>query len=62
MPGILSDEGWENCNGPRTDQRQWSRPAVWYRRRLGPGFVSAGRGLYLKKALPVTLWQLEAIV
>ncbi len=57
--GILTQEDEANCDPRRTDALQWSRPARWYRRRLGRLFVSVGGGLYLKKPISTTVWCLD---
>jgi predicted TPR repeat methyltransferase len=59
--GILTSEDQAQCDPQRTDPQQWARPAQWYRRRLGRRFANAGGGLYLKKPVSVTVWQLDVL-
>jgi 2-polyprenyl-3-methyl-5-hydroxy-6-metoxy-1,4-benzoquinol methylase len=59
--GMITREDLQLCDPRRTDPKQWSRPAMWYRRRLGRRFANVGGGLYLKKPLSVTVWQLDVL-
>ena len=59
--GILTTEDQPRCDPARTDPKQWSRPARWYRHRLGRNFVNIGGGMYLKKPVSVTVWELDAL-
>lgn len=57
--GVLTREDLELCDSERTDSSQIARPLRWYRRRLEPHFLPVGGGLYLKKPVHVTVWNLE---
>ena len=49
-----------NCDPQRTDANVHLRSADWYRRRLRGRFREAGLGFWLRRAAPVTLWELES--
>lgn len=57
--GVLTEEDRAICDEKRTDPAQIARPVAWYRRQLNKHFVSVGGGLFLKRPLPVTVWNLE---
>jgi len=57
--GVLTEEDKAICDPERTDPAQIARPVAWYRRQLKKHFVSVGGGLFLKRPLPVTVWNLE---
>ena len=57
--GALTAEDWQRCDKRRTDRHVHLRQASWYRRRLARNFQSVGGGLFLKKPIDVTLWELD---
>jgi 2-polyprenyl-3-methyl-5-hydroxy-6-metoxy-1,4-benzoquinol methylase len=57
--GALTEEDWERCDKRRTDRHVYLRTARWYRRRLASNFVGVGGGVYLKKPIDITLWELD---
>lgn len=57
--GALTAEDWQRCDKRRTDRHVHLRPASWYRRRLARNFQSIGGGLFLKKPIDITLWELD---
>ncbi|MGA2023536.1 MAG: class I SAM-dependent methyltransferase [Steroidobacteraceae bacterium] len=59
--GALTLEDWlENCDQQRTDRIPGLRPGAWYRRELARAFRPVGCGMWLKRELPLTLWNLDA--
>ena len=59
--GALTLEDWlENCDQQRTDHIPGLRPGAWYRRELARAFRPVGCGMWLKRELPLTLWNLDA--
>lgn len=59
--GALTTEDWrENCDQSRTDRIAGLRPGRWYRRELSRHFVAVGCGMWLRRGLPLTLWNLDA--
>jgi len=59
--GALTLEDWlENCDQERTDRIPGLRPGAWYRRELARAFRPVGCGMWLKRELPLTLWNLDA--
>jgi 2-polyprenyl-3-methyl-5-hydroxy-6-metoxy-1,4-benzoquinol methylase len=59
--GALTLEDWhENCDQQRTDRIPGLRPGDWYRRELARAFRPLGCGMWLKRDLPLTLWNLDA--
>jgi 2-polyprenyl-3-methyl-5-hydroxy-6-metoxy-1,4-benzoquinol methylase len=59
--GALTREDWrDNCDQSRTDRIPGLRPGSWYRRELGGAFRSIGCGMWVKRELPLTLWNLDA--
>ena len=59
--GALTKEDLEICDIERTDVTQIARAAAWYRNRLARYFVNVGGGLYLRKPLRVTVWNLDRL-
>ncbi|HEY6453475.1 MAG TPA: class I SAM-dependent methyltransferase [Steroidobacteraceae bacterium] len=58
--GALTLEDWrENCDQSRTDRIAGLRPGAWYRRELSRAFRPLGCGMWLKRGLPLTLWNLD---
>jgi SAM-dependent methyltransferase len=58
--GALTLEDWrDNCDQTRTDRIPGLRPGAWYRRELSRAFRPLGCGMWLKRGLPVTLWNLD---
>ena len=59
--GALTTEDWrENCDQTRTDRIAGLRPGAWYRRELARAFRPIGCGVWLKRELNLTLWNLDA--
>jgi 2-polyprenyl-3-methyl-5-hydroxy-6-metoxy-1,4-benzoquinol methylase len=59
--GALTLEDWqENCDQLRTDRIPGLRAGSWYRRELTRAFRPIGCGMWLKRELPLTLWNLDA--
>jgi SAM-dependent methyltransferase len=59
--GALTLEDWrDNCDQSRTDRIPGLRRGAWYRRELARAFRPLGCGMWLKRGLPVTLWNLDA--
>src|SRR5665213_172371 len=53
-------DGWrDNCDQSRTDRIPGLRRGAWYRRELARAFRPLGCGMWLKRGLPVTLWNLD---
>ncbi|MEM7255451.1 MAG: class I SAM-dependent methyltransferase [Pseudomonadota bacterium] len=59
--GVITSDDHAVTDRKRTDERQYLRPATWYRRRLHSRFVNVGGGLYLKKPCDIPLWALESL-
>jgi len=58
--GALTLEDWrDNCDQTRTDRIPGLRRGAWYRRELSRAFRPLGCGMWLKRGLPVTLWNLD---
>jgi SAM-dependent methyltransferase len=56
----LTLEDWrENCDRSRTDHDVYLRPGAWYRRRLKKSFRYLGFGVWLRKEVAATLWDME---
>jgi 2-polyprenyl-3-methyl-5-hydroxy-6-metoxy-1,4-benzoquinol methylase len=56
----LTAEDWrENCDQRRTDPDVHRRAGAWYRKRLRRHFVEVGAGFWLRRGLPVPVWELE---
>jgi len=59
--GALTLEDWrQNCDQSRTDRIAGLRRGSWYRRELARAFRPLGCGMWLKRDLEVTLWDLDA--
>jgi 2-polyprenyl-3-methyl-5-hydroxy-6-metoxy-1,4-benzoquinol methylase len=59
--GALTREDWrDNCDQERTHRIPGLRPGSWYRRELSSAFRPLGCGMWIKRDLPVTLWNLDA--
>jgi SAM-dependent methyltransferase len=59
--GALTSEDWrENCDQSRTHRIAGLRAGSWYRRELSRTFRSMGCGMWIKKELPLTVWNLDA--
>jgi 2-polyprenyl-3-methyl-5-hydroxy-6-metoxy-1,4-benzoquinol methylase len=59
--GALTREDWrENCDQTRTDRIAGLRPGSWYRRELARAFRPLGCGMWFKRDLPLTFWNLDA--
>ncbi|HWW19683.1 MAG TPA: class I SAM-dependent methyltransferase [Steroidobacteraceae bacterium] len=60
--GALTTEDWrENCDQSRTHRVAGLRLGSWYRRELSRSFRPLGCGMWLKKELPLTVWNLDAV-
>jgi SAM-dependent methyltransferase len=58
--GALTLEDWrDNCDQTRTDGICGLRRGAWYRRELARAFRPMGCGMWLKRGLPLTLWNLD---
>jgi len=58
--GALTTEDWrDNCDQTRTDRIPGLRPGAWYRRELARAFRPLGCGMWLKRELNLTLWDLD---
>jgi SAM-dependent methyltransferase len=56
----LTTEDWrDNCDRSRTDRDVHLRPGAWYRRRLQKSFRYLGFGVWLRKDVTATLWDME---
>jgi SAM-dependent methyltransferase len=49
-----------NCDQERTDAAVYLRSARWYRRRLARHFHHGGLGFWVRRGVPLTLWELES--
>jgi 2-polyprenyl-3-methyl-5-hydroxy-6-metoxy-1,4-benzoquinol methylase len=59
--GALTTEDWrDNCDQTRTDRIPGLRPGSWYRRELASAFRPIGCGMWIKRDVPLTLWNLDA--
>jgi SAM-dependent methyltransferase len=59
--GALTSEDWrDNCDQTRTHQIEGLRPGNWYRRELAKAFRPLGCGMWLRKDLPLSVWNLDA--
>jgi 2-polyprenyl-3-methyl-5-hydroxy-6-metoxy-1,4-benzoquinol methylase len=59
--GALTREDWrDNCDQSRTHRIPGLRPGSWYRRALSGAFRPIGCGMWVKRDLPLTLWNLDA--
>ena len=59
--GALTKKDWELCDKDRTDDEVCLRTSNWYRKRLGPHFLSVGGGLFLKKPTDAVIWTLDRL-
>jgi SAM-dependent methyltransferase len=60
--GALTSEDWrDNCDQERTDRIPGLRSGRWYRRELSRVFLPLGCGMWLKRDVPVTLWDLDLV-
>ena len=60
--GVLTQEDWDlYCDRSTTDRNVHMRPGNWYRRRLAPGFINAGSGMFVRRGAPVHLWELDQV-
>jgi 2-polyprenyl-3-methyl-5-hydroxy-6-metoxy-1,4-benzoquinol methylase len=58
--GALTTEDWrDNCDQSRTDRIPGLRPGAWYRRELKRAFRPVGCGVWLKRDVNLTLWDLD---
>jgi SAM-dependent methyltransferase len=58
--GALTTEDWrQNCDQSRTDRIPGLRPGAWYRRELKRAFRPVGCGVWLKRNVNLTLWDLD---
>jgi 2-polyprenyl-3-methyl-5-hydroxy-6-metoxy-1,4-benzoquinol methylase len=59
--GALTREDWrDNCDQSRTHRIPGLRVGSWYRRELSAAFRPLGCGMWVKRDLPLTLWNLDA--
>jgi 2-polyprenyl-3-methyl-5-hydroxy-6-metoxy-1,4-benzoquinol methylase len=59
--GALTREDWrDNCDQERTHRIPGLRTGSWYRRELASAFRPLGCGIWIKRDLPLTLWNLDA--
>jgi SAM-dependent methyltransferase len=59
--GALTTEDWrENCDQSRTHRIAGLRAGRWYRQELSRAFRPLGCGVWIKKELPLTVWNLDA--
>jgi len=59
--GALTREDWrDNCDQTRTHRIPGLRPGSWYRRELSAAFRPIGCGIWVKRDLSLTLWNLDA--
>ena len=58
--GALTTKDWrDNCDQSRTDRIRGLRPGAWYRRELRRAFRPVGCGVWLKRNVTLTLWDLD---
>lgn len=58
----LTSFDWEhNCDRTRTDRHVHLRSARWYRSQLRQSFNEAGAGFWVRRGVPLTMWELESI-
>ncbi len=56
----LTKADWRlHCDRTRTDRAVHLRPGAWYRRRLARRFRYLGVGVWLRKDIQPTLWEME---
>lgn len=59
---FLTTEDWErNCNREITDGKVHLRSVAWYRKRLQRHFRNCGGGLFLSRASPAVLYEIETL-
>jgi SAM-dependent methyltransferase len=59
---FLTTEDWErNCNREVTDGEVHLRTVAWYRKRLRRHFRNCGGGLFLSRASPAVLYEIETL-
>jgi SAM-dependent methyltransferase len=57
----LTRKDWnENCDKSRTDRDVYLRTAEWYRKGLRRNFRDIGAGFWLRRGVPLTVWDLES--
>ena len=57
----LTRRDWQwNCDQARTDPDVHLRAGRWYRLRLQRNFREVGTGFWLRRGVPLTLWELES--
>lgn len=57
----LTRKDWEkNCDQSRTDSKVHLRTAQWYRKELRRNFQEIGAGFWLRRGVPLTVWDLES--
>jgi 2-polyprenyl-3-methyl-5-hydroxy-6-metoxy-1,4-benzoquinol methylase len=57
----LTKKDWEvNCDQSRTDSEVHLRTAEWYRKVLRRSFLDLGSGFWLRRGVPLTVWDLES--
>jgi SAM-dependent methyltransferase len=57
---VLTRHDWlHNCDRKRTDSNVYLRSGEWYRVRLRRSFREVGAGFWLRRAAPLTIWELE---
>lgn len=57
----LTRKDWEeNCDRSRTDSEVHLRTAKWYRTLLRRHFRDVGAGFWLRRGVPLTVWDLES--
>jgi hypothetical protein len=57
----LTKKDWEeNCDQSRTDAQVHLRAASWYRAGLRRNFRELGAGFWLRRGVPLTVWDLES--
>lgn len=57
----LTRRDWQcNCDRTRTDSAVHLRPGRWYRLRLLRNFREVGVGFWLRRGVPLTVWEMES--
>ncbi len=57
----LTRRDWQwHCDRTRTDADVYLRPGRWYRLRLLRSFREVGAGFWLRRGVPLTIWELES--
>lgn len=59
MTALTRGDWQRNCDQSRTDRDVHLRTADWYRQRLKRAFRPIGAGFWLRRAAPLTTWELE---